>query len=85
MKRSSIIYLADIGLAISFLFLFITGIIKFPRMIHFFGIRQQSLPIYEINLIHDWSGIIMGLFVLIHLVLHWRFLVAMTNQFLGRK
>lgn len=85
LERSKLLYIVDLGLAISFFSLFITGLIKFPRLIQFFGIMQQALPIYEINIIHDWSGIIMGILVLVHLALHWRFLVAWTKRAVGRK
>ncbi|MBN2202822.1 MAG: DUF4405 domain-containing protein [Candidatus Aenigmarchaeota archaeon] len=79
MEKSRFLYIVDIGLIISFFFIFTTGLIKFPGLVQKLGIRHSSLPIYEINLLHDWMGIVMSLLVLIHLVLHWKWLVVMTK------
>ena len=31
--------------------------------------------------IHDWAGIVLTVLVIIHLVLHWRWVVAMSKRF----
>jgi hypothetical protein len=60
--------------------LFITGLIKFPGLVGFFGIRFGDLPIGTISGIHDWSGIILIILVFLHLILHWSSLKAMTKR-----
>lgn len=34
--------------------------------------------------IHKWSGLVLSLAVLLHVVLHWQWLVRMTRRMLGR-
>ena len=73
-------YLVNIGLLISFLIVFITGLIKFPWLLLKFGVSVKNLPWKEINRLHDWSGIVMGVLVLVHLVQNWNWMVAMTKK-----
>jgi hypothetical protein len=80
MDRSKVIYVIDIGLIITFFTSFITGLIKFPGLLNTFGISQFSLPIPQLSVIHDWSGVTMGLLVLFHLILHFRWIAEMTKK-----
>jgi len=80
MKQSHLNYIIDIGMGISFLACFITGVVKFPGLLRSLGINRQALPLYGISVLHDWSGVAMGLLVLTHLVLHWRWIVCMTKR-----
>lgn len=79
MKKQVIKYLVDIGLLISFLVVTLTGIFKFP------GIREHLAGLYELipraqmSLIHDWSGIVLAVLVLIHLIANWGWIKAMTR------
>jgi TRAP-type uncharacterized transport system fused permease subunit len=72
MNRAKLNYIVDVGLAISFAIVAVTGILKFPAL---GGRMRDYVPL------HDWSGIIMAVLVLIHLVLHWNWIVAMTKSF----
>jgi len=78
-------YLIDCGLIITFLLSFITGIVKFPEWTRFFGDVYLLIPASTVSKIHDISGLVMGLLVLSHLLLHWRWIVAMTRSTFGRK
>jgi len=69
-------YWLDIGMGISFIFLAVTGIMKLDG-----GFRSW----HTLSEIHDWSGIILCCFVLLHLILHWRWIVTMTKQAFKRK
>ena len=73
MNRSRISAIINIGLLVSFIAVFITAIIKFPGFLRAFGISQINLPMGQINLIHEWGGLIMGAFVFAHLILNWKF------------
>ena len=79
MKKQVVKYLVDIGLLISFLLVTLTGIFKFP------GVREHLASLYAIiprgpmSLIHDWSGIVMAVLVLIHLILNWGWIKSMTR------
>gem|GEM_PF-947899 len=70
--------LVDIGLILSFLICFITGIIKIPVLLKYLDLRFLDVPVFQITQIHDWSGIILGILVVIHLTLNWRVLVSLT-------
>ncbi len=85
MNRGKLNYFIDIGLAISFLLVFVTGIFKFPLWKHYFFFVYDSISPRTISAIHDWSGLVMGILVLVHLALHWNWIVAMTKQIFGRK
>jgi len=83
-RRTKINYVVDIGLGVSFLLVFVAGIIKFPGLVKVFGINFGDLPIALISTIHDWSGLTMGILVLIHLLLHWGWIVGTTKQVIGK-
>jgi len=50
------------GLTISFLVAAITGIIRFPELLPFFGVKVKELPWAEISWVHRWSGVVAVLF-----------------------
>ena len=82
MNNLKLNYLVNIGLVISFFICFITGLIKWPGIIKIIGISAyEILHFRNISLFHDWSGLIMGLLVLVHLVLHWNWIVSVTKSF----
>ena len=83
-KESVINYWIDIGLAISFLLVFVTGIFKFPLFTKAFSWVFRSVSYRTVSIIHDWSGLVMGILVLVHIALHWKWLVAMTENIFGR-
>ncbi len=85
MKRITMDYFVDIGLIITFAIAFVTGLIKFPGLLGKFGLHITDLPIGRISRFHDWAGLIMGLLVLVHIVLHWSFIVAMTKKLILKK
>ena len=85
MNRTILNYWIDIGLGISFFICFFTGLIKWPGLIKIIGTSAYKiLYVRNISLLHDWSGLIMGLLVLIHLVLHWNWIVAVTKNIFKR-
>lgn len=86
MKKTTIKYIVDILLLISFLVCFITGLIKWPGLINLIGVKAwRVLHFHGISNIHDFSGLIMGLLVIVHIVLNWKFLVAMTKKTFFRR
>jgi hypothetical protein len=66
-------------LVISFLLVYITGIIKLPAVIA----RQDVLYYLSIYILilHDWSGVSFGSLVIIHIVLHRRWIINTTKTF----
>ena len=86
MNRTILNYWIDIGLSISFFICFITGLIKWPGLIKLIGVSAYKvLHVKNISFLHDWSGLIMGLLVLIHLALHWKWMVCVTKSILKKR
>jgi hypothetical protein len=85
MDKIKLNYAIDLGLAISLISVALTGLIKFPGLLRFFGINYLQLPIGIISLIHDWSGIVLSALVLLHLILHWSQIVCFTKGLFGGK
>ncbi len=78
--QTKLTYWVDIGLAISFILCGLTGIIKFRLFTNYFDFIFRALGIRLISLIHDWSGIVLALLVLVHLIIHWRWLITETKD-----
>ena len=84
MDRTRLNYWIDVGLALSFFICFITGLIKWPGLVNIIGVSAYKiLHVKNISNLHDWSGLIMGLLVLVHLALHWRWIVSVTKSIFG--
>ncbi len=84
MNQTKANYLVDILMGISFFVSAITGIvisIFLPRGIRQGG-AQEFLGVTKSawSTLHEWSGVMMILLVLVHLILHWRWMVCMTKS-----
>ena len=81
MNNLKLNYWIDVGLAISFFTCFITGLIKWPGLIKVIGVSAyKTLSFSKISQVHDMSGLIIGLLVIVHLALHWKWIVAVTKN-----
>lgn len=81
MNNLKLNYFVNVGLAISFFTCFFTGLIKWPGIINIIGTSAYKfLSIKNISLFHDWSGLIMALLVLVHLILNWNWIVGVTKK-----
>ena len=76
MKKGYLNYFIDLGLLVSFILVFLTGILKLPKL----GINYSNLNMVLFTKIHDLICLIMGLLVLIHLILHWNWIKSMTKS-----
>lgn len=85
MDKTKLKYFVDVGLAISFFISLITGIFKFPGLTQYFRAMFRLIPAYNMNKIHDWSGLVMGILVFVHLTLNWRWIVSITKNMLKGK
>lgn len=70
MNKTKMNYFVNLGMAISFVIVAVTGILKLPA----FG-RQRNYM-----LLHDWAGIVLAGFVLLHLILHWNWIKCTTKN-----
>lgn len=86
MRNKSVInYFVDMGLAITFLITAITGVFKMPILFNIGLVKYRNFNMLLINGLHDWGGIAMTVLVIVHLALHWRWIVVMTKKIVGRK
>ncbi len=84
MNKQKVNYLIDFLALISFIATALSGL-----AIRFFmpsGVRQGRLQEFlgiqkgVWSEIHDWSGILLIIFAVIHLVLHWNWIICMTKN-----
>ncbi|MBL7059125.1 DUF4405 domain-containing protein [Candidatus Pacearchaeota archaeon] len=87
MSKKLTMYVVDVGLLISFLAVTITGIIKFRSFWSLFGVKFvfEDAVWGIFRTIHDWSGLIMAILVLAHLILNWGWIVETTKEYFSRK
>ena len=76
MKRIRLNYIIDIILIIVFFICGITGLLKLP----FLFSHLQSLNFRLLTKLHDLSGIIMIILVVVHIALHWKWIITMTKH-----
>ena len=73
----------DLAMGVAFLACFITGMFKFTYFMRLSGLTSLKLPIAQTSNLHDWSGLFLGLFVAVHLILNRGWIVAMTRKVLA--
>jgi hypothetical protein len=78
-------YILNILMGLSFLVLFITGLLKFPELQIMLGLYQYPLPWRMISYLHDWSGVVLGILILVHLWLNRRWFSARTKNIFCKK
>jgi hypothetical protein len=83
MDRNSTNFWNDIAIFISFIACFSTGIVKLPLLVTKLGFSYSVYSV--ISTVHDWSGVAMGIFSLAHIILHWKWIVAMAKAKLGMR
>ena len=81
MDRRIVKYCIDLGLLVSGFLCISTGIIKLPGIIALFDIRRANLPVSPITLVHDSSGVVLTVLIVIHVILNWKWLVGVTRSF----
>ncbi|MGD1004923.1 MAG: DUF4405 domain-containing protein [Methanoregulaceae archaeon] len=75
----------DLGMGITFLVSFVTGLFKFSLFQRMLGLYELPLPMAFISDIHDWSGLALGVFVAVHLFLNRQWIMTMTKKILSGK
>jgi len=84
MDKIKLNYFIDLGMFLSFLNCFFTGLLKWPGLTKLMNISISRLSL-GISTLHDWSGLTLGLFALLHLLLHWNWIVCVTKSMLKGK
>ncbi|MDD1689669.1 MAG: DUF4405 domain-containing protein [Methanoregula sp.] len=80
MDRNKLLYATNVLMGLFFITSFVTGLLKFTLLLRLSGLNQLLLPSALISDIHDWSGILMGLFVCLHLYMNRRWIITMTRN-----
>lgn len=68
----------DVGMTSLFILCLGTGIAKFTPITRFLALKSAAIA--PITLVHDWSGIVLGVCILLHLAFNWKWMVAMTRK-----
>ncbi len=76
-------WLADLLMGITFFVCFVTGLLKYTVLLQLTGLSDVILPAALISDLHDWSGILLGLFVFLHLFLNRRWIISTTKKILA--
>ena len=82
MVRLKINYAIDMSLAVLLALSFFTGILKWPGFIQWFGLAPRDIQMGTLSTIHDWTGLLMGAVIFVHLILHFRWIICMTKKML---
>jgi hypothetical protein len=73
----------DFAMGTAFLVCLITGLFKFTLLMRTLGLTGVVLPIALFSVIHDWSGLALGILVAVHLFLNRAWVITMTKKVLG--
>jgi hypothetical protein len=84
MKRTALNYIIDMGMLLSFIAVLLTGIFKFPILLRMLARRGVYLPSNGITLVHEWAGALMAVCILLHLILHWKWVLSLTKRIFSR-
>jgi len=83
MNRNVLKWAVDLAMGIMFVISFVTGLLKFTLLLRLTGLNGLILPSAFISDLHDRSGILLGLFVFIHLFMNRNWIISMTRQVVG--
>jgi hypothetical protein len=80
MNRKILKWSLDLAMGITFVICFVTGLLKFTLLLRLTGLNGLVLPSAFISDLHDWSGILLGLLVFVHLSLNRNWIISMAKQ-----
>ena len=80
-----LLYIVDVLLLVFSIIVVISGVIKFPGLLPLLNIDPFSLPQAEITFLHDWIGIVLTVLTLVHIILNWKWIQAMSRKLLNRR
>lgn len=80
LNKRNIYYIIDLGLLVSFMLNFITGLLK---LLDIYGyIFYPTGFLVNISIVHNWSGLSLGIIASLHAILHLKWFVQKTKQLL---
>jgi len=83
MDKIKINYFVDVLLFLSAFACMITGVLKlaFINSISISTISNYA----QLSFVHDWSGVALLIFAIIHVLLHLNWIICMTKSFFSKK
>ena len=78
-------YFLDAFMGVIFAACLLTGLVFFPGLLEALGVKFSAIPVQLLRTVHEWTGLIVGLFVIIHIALHWQWVANVTRSVFGRK
>jgi hypothetical protein len=85
MRRVVLKYGIDVAMLVVFILCFVTGVFKFPSVLHLVWGGARLSPLLFLTRVHDLTGVILGILVLAHLAVNWTWIVAMTRRLMAGK
>ena len=85
MDRNFIRWSLDVIMAVAFTLSFVTGMLKFTLLLRMTGLGRIILPSAGISDLHDWSSVLLGVLVFVHLYLNRVEIMAMTKKVIAGK
>ncbi len=85
MMRNFRNYFIDMILLATGLLCILTGFVKWPGLIVALGLTSQAFLIDLITQVHDWTGLILGSAVILHVAMHLRWLKEMTRKIFSKE
>jgi hypothetical protein len=82
MNMQIVKWCVDLAMGITLLACFITGLLKFTLIVRIMGLTRMVLPMALISDIHDWSGLALGILVVVHLFFNRVWIKTMTRKVL---
>lgn len=76
MERGNLKFAVDIILLLSFIGMFVTGILKWPGLANSWGLNFG----HWFSIVHDYSGLVLALGVLLHFILNWEEFTCMAKN-----
>ena len=67
------------GMVACFIVMTFTGILKFRELLQPFHIPYDQLPMRQISVLHDWTGVIFILLIIIHLILQRKWFASILK------
>jgi hypothetical protein len=83
MNMQVVRYCVDLSMGIVFLICFVTGLFKFTLLMRMLGLTGVVMPLALMSNIHDWSGVLLGIVVAVHVILNRGWILSMTKKMLG--
>ena len=80
MNKQVVRYFVDLLMGVVFLICSVTGIFKFTMLMRILGLTGIVMPLALLSDIHDWSGILLGILVALHLTVNREWIATMTRK-----